>query len=269
MTRAADPVPWPTASFGAQVRVLTARSLKSTVADRRLLFFLLLQPIVLLLLFSQVFSAIAALPQVAIYDSYVNFLVPATMVNIGIATAMGTGTGLLAEIYSGFAERLRSMPINLFAVLAARTVADTVRLAALLVVTVLASVALLGFRPAGGVLGVTAALLLTLVVGWCFSWLFVAITTWLRKAETLQTVSFIVMFPLMFSSSAYMPLDAMPVWMQIVSVVNPVTSAIDAVRALALGMPVGWSVYIALTVSGAIALVGMLISNRSVRERRF
>lgn len=259
---------WPVSSFGTQVRVLTARSLYATLADRKLLFFLLLQPVVLLLLFSQVFSAVAALPQVAIYDSYVNFLVPATMVNIGIATAMGTGSGLLADIYGGFADRLRSMPISLFAVLAARTLADAARLAALLVVTVIASVALLGFRPAGGPLGVVAAVLVTLLVGWCFSWLFVAITTWLRKVETLQVVSFVVMFPLMFSSSAYMPLETMPTWMQVIAIANPLTSAIDAVRALALGLPLGWSVGVALAVSAAIAAAGMVISNRAVQTRR-
>ena len=262
-----DPAAWPECGFGTQVRVLAARSLRTAFADRRLVFFGLLQPIVLLLLFSQVFRGVGALPGVAVYDGYVNFLVPATLVNIAMITAMGSGAGVLAEIYSGFTGRLRCLPISLVAFLSARTVADAARLAVLLTVTVLASVALLGFRPAGGVLGVTAALVLTVLVGWCLSWVFVALTTWLRKPEALQAVSFIVMFPLMFSSSAYMPLSAMPGWLRVISTINPVTYATDAARALALARPPGWSILAALAIAAVAGLLGARIAARTFAKR--
>lgn len=260
-----DPASWPDRGVGTQVWVLAARSLRTTFGDRRLVFFGLLQPVVLLLLFSQVFSGVGTLPGMAVYHGYVNFLVPATLVTIATTAAMGSGAGLLAEMYSGFTGRLRCLPISMFAVLAARTVADAARLAVQLTVTAVASVALLGFRPAGGALGVAAALLLTLVVGWCLSWIFVALTTWLRKVETLQTVSFIVMFPLTFSSSAYMPLSSMPVWLRLISTVNPITYAINAARALALGGPVGWSVVTALSIAVVAALCGATIATRAFR----
>lgn len=263
-----DPSTWPQSTFATQVRVLAARSLKTAFGDRRLVFFGLLQPIVLLLLFSQVFNGVSTLPGVAAYQGYVNFLVPATLVNIAMTTAMSSGAGLLAEIYSGFTGRLRCMPISLSAVLVARTISDSARLAVQLLVTALASVVLLGFRPTGGVFGVTAALLLTLVVGWCLSWIFVAITTWLRKAETLQMASFVVMFPLMFSSSAYMPLETMPAWLRVVSALNPLTYAIDATRALALGRPSGWSVPVSLAIAAVAAAVGGWIAARTFRSPR-
>ncbi|WP_116206481.1 ABC transporter permease [Amycolatopsis circi] len=263
----ADPVTWPEAGFWTQVRVLAARSLRTAFGDWRLIFFGLLQPVVLLVLFSQVFSGVGALPSVAAYQGYVNFLVPATLVNISMTTAMSSGAGLLAEIYSGFTARLRCLPISLFSVLMARTLADSARLGVQLVVTSAASVLLLGFRPAGGVVGLGLALVLTLVVGWCLSWVFVAITTWLRKAETLQAASFVVMFPLMFSSSAYMPLDSMPQWVRAVSVVNPLTYAIDATRALALARPVGWSVAAALAIAAVAAVAGSTLAARTFRER--
>ncbi|MFD9889294.1 ABC transporter permease [Amycolatopsis sp. NPDC059027] len=263
-----NPAAWPDSGFGTQVRVLAARSLRTAFGDRRLVFFGLLQPIVLLLLFSQVFSGVSTLPGVAAYQGYVNFLVPATLVNIAMTTAMSSGAGLLAEIYSGFTGRLRCLPISLSAVLVARTIADSARLGVQLLVTVVASVALLGFRPTGGILGVTAALVLTLVVGWCLSWVFVAITTWLRKAETLQMASFVVMFPLMFSSSAYMPLDTMPGWLRVISAVNPLTYAIDATRALALGRPSGWSIPIALGIGAVAAVAGGWVAARTFRSSR-
>ncbi|MGW7537084.1 ABC transporter permease [Amycolatopsis sp. NPDC054798] len=262
-----DPAAWPEATFWTQVRVLAARSLRTAFGDWRLVFFGLLQPVVLLLLFSQVFSGVGALPSVAAYQGYVNFLVPATLVNISMTTAMSSGAGLLAEIYSGFTGRLRCLPISLFSVLMARTLADSARLCVQLVVTVAASVLFLGFRPAGGVLGLSLALVLTLVVGWCLSWVFVAITTWLRKAETLQAASFVVMFPLMFSSSAYMPLDSMPEWVRAVSSVNPLTYAIDATRALALARPVGWSVAAALAIAAVAAAAGSALAARTFRNR--
>lgn len=263
----ADPATWPEAGFWTQVRVLAARSLRTAFGDWRLVFFGLLQPVVLLLLFSQVFSGVGALPSVAAYQGYVNFLVPATLVNISMTTAMSSGAGLLAEIYSGFTARLRCLPISLFSVLVARTLADSARLCVQLVVTLAASVLFLGFRPAGGVAGLSLALVLTLVVGWCLSWVFVAITTWLRKAETLQAASFVVMFPLMFSSSAYMPLDSMPTWVRAVSAVNPLTYAIDATRALALARPIGWSVAAALAIAAVAAAAGSTLAARTFRNR--
>ncbi|MEV6828971.1 ABC transporter permease [Amycolatopsis sp. NPDC051102] len=262
-----DPTAWPDSGFWTQVRVLTARSLRTAFGDRRLVFFGLLQPVVLLLLFSQVFSGVGELPGVAAYQGYVNFLVPATLVNIAMTTAMSSGAGLLAEIYGGFTGRLRCLPISLFSVLVARTLADAARLGVQLGVTAVASVLFLGFRPAGGVLGLVSALALTLVVGWCLSWVFVAITTWLRKAETLQAASFVVMFPLMFSSSAYMPLDTMPAWVRAVSAVNPLTYAIDATRALALGRPLGWSVVTALVIAAVAAVAGSMLAARTFRNR--
>jgi ABC-2 type transport system permease protein len=256
---------WPGCGFAVQVRILAGRSLRGAFSDYRLVFFGLLHPIVLLLLFSQVFQAVGGLPGVAGYDGYVNFLVPASLVTIALTTAMGSGAGLLSELYSGFTGRLRTLPISLFAVLVARTIADAARLAVQLIVTVVASVALLGFRPAGGLLGVSLAVLLTLLVGWCLSWVFVAITSMVRKVETLQAVSFVVMFPLMFSSSAYMPVEAMPVWMKVLSTINPVTYAVDATRALALARPSGSSLLAAIGISFVAAIVGALAARRAVR----
>lgn len=258
---------WQGSRVGTQVWVLTLRSLRTAFGDYRLVFFGLLQPVVMLLLFSQVFQGIGGLPGVVEYRGYINFLVPATLVNVALTTAMSSGVGLLAEVYTGFVGRLRTMPIALCSVLVARTLADAVRLLVQLVVVVLAAVLLLGFRPAG-LVGVSAAVLLCLVVGWGLGWLFVAIATWQHKPETMHAVSFIVMFPLMFSSSAYMPLAAMPGWIRAVSTVNPVTYAIDATRALALGKPVGSALVIAVGLVAVAALLGAELAVRNFRRAR-
>lgn len=258
-------VTWQGSRFRTQVHVLTTRSLRTSFGDHRLVFFGLLQPVVLLLLFSQVFAGIGTLPGVAEYRGYINFLLPATLVNIAMTTAMSSGAGLLAETYSGFIGRLRCLPISLFSVLVARTLADAVRLSAQVVVTLLAAMALLGFSPGGGLLGIAAAVALTVLFGWGLGWVFVALATWSRKPETLQAVSFIAVFPLMFGSSAYLPVATMPGWVRVLSTINPVTYAIDATRALALGRPVGAALPAAIGLALATAVVGGLFASRSFR----
>jgi ABC-2 type transport system permease protein len=196
----------------------------------------------------------------------VNFLVPATLVTIALTTAMGSGAGLLAELYGGFTSRLRCMPVSLLGALLARTIADSVRLAAQLVVVVVASFAVLGFRPAGGVLGAVAAMVFTVFFGWCLDWVFVALTTMVRKVQALQAVAFIVTFPLMFASSAYMPIGAMPAWMRIVARINPVTYAVDATRALSAGTASASAVLVAAGAASAMAVLGGVVAARTIRR---
>jgi ABC-2 type transport system permease protein len=258
---------WGGSSLANQILILTGRSLRTAFGDYRLVFFGLLQPVVMLLLFSQVFSGLGAMPGVVEYQGYINFLMPATLVNIAMTTAMSSGVGMLTEIYTGFIGRLRTMPINLFALLVARTLSDAVRLLVQLAVTVGAAVIFLGFTPIG-VAGVVAAVLLTVVVGWGLGWIFVALATWQGKPETMQAISFIVMFPLMFASSAYVPVGAMPGWIGTVSTVNPVTYAIDATRALCLDKPLGWSLAAALGLVAVTATVGALLAARNFRRNR-
>lgn len=257
---------WGGAGFLTQLRVLSARSLRTAFSDYRLVFFGLLQPVVILLLFSQVFAGLGDLPGVAAYDGYINYLMPATLVMIAMTTAMGSGVALLSEIYSGWVGRLRTMPINLVAVLAARTVSDAVRLAVQLAVASAAGVFVLGFQPSG-IAGLAAAIGVAVAVGWGLSWLFIAIATWQSKPELMQAASFVVMFPLMFGSSAYVPLDAMPTWIRVLSTVNPLTYAIDATRALAVGMPVGGALVAALALAGVAAVGGGSLATRTFRAR--
>lgn len=250
-----------------QIRVLTGRALRTSFADPKLVFFGLLQPVVMLLLFSQVFDAVSTLPALHQYNGYINFLLPATLVNIALTTAVGTGVGALGEIYSGFAARLRALPVHPLSPLVARTIADAARLTTQLLVATAAAVPLLGFRPIG-MTGLITALAVTVALGWAASWLFLALATWQGKPETMQAVSFLVMFPLMFGSSAYLPVEAMPTWLRVFSSINPVTYAVDAARALALGQPAAGPVAAALGAAALMAALGGYAAARNVRRSR-
>jgi ABC-2 type transport system permease protein len=257
---------WPDSGFAAQVRILAWRGMRAEFADWKLVFFGLLQPVVLLVLFSQVFRVVGGLPGLSGYAGYVNFLVPATMITIALTSAMASGAALLAELYGGFTSRLRCMPVSLVATLVARTIADVFRLTAQLTVVTSASYLFLDFRPAGGVAGAAAAVALAVFFGWCLDWVFVALTTMVRNVQALQAVAFVVTFPLMFASSAYMPIAAMPWWMRVLSWVNPVTYAVDATRALSAGVASVSAVGAAVGAAAAVALVGGLAAARAIRR---
>lgn len=242
-----------------QVRVLTGRYLRKSFGDPRLFFLGLAQPVVLFVLFSQVFAGVAAVPGVARYAGYLNFLLPATLVNIALTTAMSAGYGLLSDAYTGFAGRLRTMPVGRMSLLLARTLADAVRVAVQLAVIVLIAFAVLGFRPGSG-WGLLVALGFTVVIGWALSWLFLAIAVWRPGLEAMQAVTFVVMFPLMFTSSAYMPVETMPPWLRVVAKFNPVTYSVDATRALVLGAPAGSALALASVFVAATALAGAAVA---------
>ena len=248
---------WHGTDVATQILVLTGRSLRAIIRDPRLIIFNLLQPLVMLTLFSQVFSSLAHTPGFPAGVSYINYLMPAILVTTGIGSALQSGIGLVTDMKNGVLARFRSLPIRLSSVLIARSLADLVRSAVQLLFMVVFAMVLFGFSPAGGLTGVVAALLLGLVVSWGLGWVFLAIACWMRNAEAMQSVGFLAMFPLMFASSAYVPINGLPGWLQLVAKINPLTYAVDAARNLALAMPVGTGVLSALVASLVLAAVGV------------
>lgn len=256
---------WHGAGLGTQIAVLTARSLRKFVTNPRLIIFSLLQPLIMLVLFSQVFGK-AIMGAGAAGGSYINYLMPAILVTTGAQAAMWSGGGLANDLRNGALTRFRSLPISMLSVLAARSLYDLVRSAFQLVVLAIAATALFGFAPAGGVLGTVAAIGIGLVVGWGMSWLFLALASWLRNPEVMQMVGFVAIFPLMFASSAYVPIASLPAWLQVVATVNPLTYAIDAARGLALATPLLAPTVAAVLVSLVLAAVGATAAARFIRK---
>jgi ABC-2 type transport system permease protein len=262
---AAPPTAWRGSGFATQVLVLTQRSLRAVVSDPRMVVFSVLQPLIMLTLFSQIFSSIAKTPGFPEGVAYIDFLMPAILVNTAMQSALQAGVGLVTDMKNGVLARFRSLPIRLSSVLIARSLSDLVRSAVQLLIMIVFAVAIFGFAPAGGVLGVTAALALALVVGWGLGWVFLAIAAWLRNAELMQTVGFLAIFPLMFASSADVPITGLPGWLQAIASVNPLTHAVDAARGLALAQPVTGAVS-AIVTSLAIAAIGGAFAVKGFRK---
>jgi ABC-2 type transport system permease protein len=257
---------WRGTNVPMQILILTGRSLRAIVRDPRMIIFSLLQPLVMLLLFSQIFSSIAKTPGFPTGVSYIDFLMPAILVNTAMGSAVQSGVGLVTDMKNGVLARFRSLPIRLGSVLVARSLSDVVRTGVQLIMMLIFATVLFGFAPAGGLPGVAAAWALGLVVGWGLGWVFIAAGAWLRNAEVMQMVGFLLMFPLMFASSAYVPIKNLPGWLQTVAQVNPMTYAVNASRALSLNMPVGTGVLAALATSAGLAIIGGTLASWGFRR---
>ncbi|MGH3736707.1 MAG: ABC transporter permease [Micromonosporaceae bacterium] len=256
---------WGGSSYLTQIWVLTGRSMQA-LKDKRLLIMSLLQPLIMLTLFSQVFKGMAFAPGFPKGVDYIDYLMPAILVTTGSQSAMWAGAGLANDLKNGALARFRSLPISMYSLLTARSIFDVVRNTIQLSVLLAGAVLLFGFSPSGGVLGTLAALLLALIVGWGLSWLFMALGTWVRNMEVMQMIGMVAVFPLMFASNAFAPVESMPGWLQAIANVNPLSYAIQGSRGLALGdleaTPILW----ALAISGIIAAVGAFAAGRGIRK---
>ena len=149
-------------------------------------------------------------------------------------------------------DRFRSMPMARSAVLAGRTAADLVRNVLIVALMIVFGYAV-GFRFLGGAAGALGSVVVVAAFGFALSWIFAFVALTVRGAEAAQTAGFVVLFPLVFASSVFVPVSTLPNWLQAVAKVSPVTLTANAARSLALvpGTP--------SSVGGAIAwIVGLL-----------
>ncbi len=165
--------------------------------------------------------------------SYVDYLVPGFIATGVLFSGIGTATATAEDLEQGFIDRLRSLPIPRASVLAARALADTALVAWSTVFTAGIAFAV-GFALHGSAMEGLAAFGLVIAFGFAFEWLFIAMGLFAGNAQAAQGMGMIV-FPLAFVSSAYVPVSSMPGWLQVFASHQPLTWMVNAVRALTLG----------------------------------
>ena len=222
---------WWTVSDAAAI---TKRNLYRYLRVPPLLLFSTIQPIMFVLLFTYVFGGAIQVPGV---DNYIDYLMAGILAQTVIFGSTQTGVGLAEDMTRGMVDRFRSLPMARSAVLAGRTMSDTAR--NLFVVCLMLVVGtLVGFRFHAGVAAAFGAVALALAFGLAFSWISAFIGLSVRDVESAQAAGFVWVFPLVFASSAFVPVESMPGWLQTFADINPVTVTVDALRALTLGGPV-------------------------------
>jgi ABC-2 type transport system permease protein len=166
---------------------------------------------------------------------YVDYLVPGFVVTGVLFSGMGAAAGVADDIDKGFFDRLRSLPVSRTALLGGRSLADTALVTWGLIITIAIGF-LVGFRIHGSVGEALAAFGLCVLYGFAFTWVFICIGLLAGSAQAAQGMSLLV-FPFTFVSSAYVPVDTMPSWMQPIAEHQPITAMSNAVRSLTLGSP--------------------------------
>ena len=213
---------------------VTRRNLYRYVRVPTLLLFSTIQPVMFVLLFTYVFGGAIQVPGV---EHYIDFLMAGILVQTVIFGSTQTGVALAEDMSRGMIDRFRSLPMARSAVLAGRTLSDTVR--NLFVVGLMLVVGtLVGFRFHAGFVPSLGAVALALAFGLAFSWISAFIGLSVRDVESAQAAGFVWVFPLVFASSAFVPVESMPGWLQAFARVNPVTVTVNALRALTLGGPI-------------------------------
>jgi ABC-2 type transport system permease protein len=206
---------------------------------------------------------------------YVDFLVPGFLLTTILWTGMNAPAGVAEDAASGVHDRFRSLPIPRTAVVAGRSLADGALVSWTLLVNAVLGFAV-GFRTHGGIAAAVGAFVVMLVVTYVFSWVFLTLGLVGGNAQAAQGMSTLLVVPFTFLSSAYVPVDSMPGWLQPIAEHQPITVMINAVRSLMLGSTeaagVGhttgyWVVLSLVWCAGILAVFSTLAVHRFARTR--
>ena len=232
--------------------VVSVRNLRHFIRQPDLLIFSTIQPIMFVLLFTYVFGGAIShsLPPGV---SYIDYLLPGILVQSVTFRASMTAIGLSDDMKLGVIDRFRSMPMARSAVLIGRTSADLVRNVLIILLMIIVGY-IIGFRFQAGVLQAIGCIALVSAFGLALSWIFAFLGLTVRSAEAAQSAGFVVLFPLVFASSVFVPVSTLPGWLRAIAKVSPVTLTANAARSLALvpGTP--------SSLGGAIAWIAGLLA---------
>jgi len=197
--------------------VLAKRSLKRIRCQPDLLVSFTIQPIMFVLLFVYVFGG--AIDTGAL--DYVDFLMPGIIVQSMVFGGFVTALGLAEDLKKGLIDRFRSLPMWSPAVVSGRILADVGTNVIQLVIMFAVGIAA-GFRFNASLAEIVAGLALLLLIGYAFSWVFAFIGLSASSPEASRAYGFTILFPVTFVSSAFVPPDTMPNWLQPIAEYNPV-----------------------------------------------
>jgi ABC transporter DrrB family efflux protein len=234
----------------ADMLVLAKRSILRIRRQPDLLVGFTIQPIMFVLLFVYVFGGAIDTGDL----DYVDFLIPGIIVQSMIFGGFVTALGLAEDLKKGLIDRFRSLPMWTPAVVSGRILADVGTNVIQLLVMFPVGIAV-GFWFTTSAPEVVAGIALLLLLGYAFSWVFAFIGLVASSPEAANAYGFTILFPVTFVSSAFVPVETMPSWLQGIAEANPFTTMVDAARALFVGTPAGNDVWGAVAWALGITVV--------------
>ena len=230
-----------------EVQALTMRWVRRLSREKFSMLFTLVQPMLFWLIFFGNLFQRAADVQVVQAPNYISFLAAGVVVMTVLNNGLAGGVDLLFDKENGFLERLMSTPINRTSVVLSRFVFVTT-ITCLQVLVILGVAWLFGVEAATGLPGIAVILLISMLFGVGLTAISMALAFSVKSHGDFFSVLGFLSLPMIFLSSALVPLQAMPAWMSFLAKFNPMTWAIDAVRPLILS---GWA--------EALPKVGMVV----------
>lgn len=213
------------------------------------------QPIMFLVLFASVFGgAISkALPPNV---TYLQFLMAGIIVQTAAFGSTTTAIAVCNDLQKGIVDRFRSLPMSNIAVLNGHVVSDLFRNTISTVVMLLAGL-VIGFRSSASLLAWLAIAGILILFTLAFSWLAAIVGVIAKSVEAVQWLTFVIIFPLTFASTAFVPAEGMNKVLKAFAVNQPITHVVEAVRALILGAPIGNHAWLAVIWSLGTLTVAM------------
>jgi len=243
---------------------LFIRWMKKLVRNPILIFFSLFQPVIFLVLFTQLFAKFGALLGPGV--NYTVFATAGIVLQNAFSSAFQSGTAIVDDIRSGFLTKMLATPVNRTAILFGRILSDVFRVVVQTVIILVLAYAL-GVFPETGFPGYLLVIFTVAAFGLAWSGISLALGLRTKSAETVFGIAGFLTFPLLFMSTALVDTSLMPDWMKSVSNYNPISFAVNAMRNMITGCPPGhlmsncttgfdWSTI--LQAYGVIALIGVL-----------
>jgi ABC-2 type transport system permease protein len=232
-------------TMAARCTRLSARNIDALVTS-------LMLPVMLMLMFVYLFGG-----AIETGGEYVTYVVPGVILLCAGFGSATTAVTVSQDLAGGIVDRFRSMDVGGPAILAGHVASTAI---------VFGVAFLIGFRPHAGPLDWLAAIGVLVAFVLAISWFAAAIGLIAKSPEAANGFTFVIMF-LPYASSAFVPVDTMPTWIQGFAQHQPITPVIETLRGLLLGTPVGSSAWTALAWCGGILAVSIAASGVLFRRR--
>ena len=221
--------------------LLALRNLRRLPRNPDLLVGVTFQPIMFVVLFTYVFGGAIKTPG---FD-YIDFFMAGIVIQMISFTGYATALGIADDLNKGLIDRFRSLPMARSAVLAGRTLSDIV-MTVIALVTMMACGFIVGFNFDSDAAQIVLGFVIIFLFGYTMSWIYCYIGLIASSPESASAIITVIIFPLSFVSSAYVPTESMPTVVKAIANANPLTSIIDAVRSLWVGTPANTDVWVSL-----------------------
>jgi ABC-2 type transport system permease protein len=241
----------------SDTRYIFVRYLKKLVRNPILLFFSLFQPIIFLLLFTQLFAKFASIPGFLAAtgaSSYLQFAAAGILLQNAFGSALQSGNSIVLDLDTGYLQKMLVTPVSRYAILLGRLTSDAFRVVVQSLI-ILGLAFALGATVVTGPVGILLMLFTIAFFGLAWSGISLAIGMRTRSSETVFAIGGFLTFPLLFMSTALVPRSVMPSWILTVSRFNPISYTVDAIRVVMIN---GFEWGTVLTAFGVIGLIAVV-----------